>query len=54
MIFQCKLVRKSVSFSVTPSNGIDQIKKISNYVCKLNGGDGAFRELADIIISSQK
>lgn len=47
-------IMKSVSFSVTPSNGIDQIKKISNYVCKLNGGDGAFRELADIIISSQK
>ncbi len=47
-------IMKSVGFSVTPSNGIDQIKKISNYVCKLNGGDGAFRELADIIISSQK
>ncbi len=47
-------IMKSVGFSVTPSNGIDQIKKISNYVCKLNGGDGVFRELADIIISSQK
>ena len=47
-------IMKSVGFSVTPSNGIDQIKKISNYVCKLNGGDGVFRELADIIIYSQK
>ncbi len=47
-------IMKSVGFSVTPYNGIDQIKKISNYVCKLKGGDGAFRELADIIISSQK
>ena len=47
-------IMKSVGFSATPSDGIIQLQKISNYVCKLKGGNGAFREFADVIISSRK
>ena len=47
-------IMKSVGFSATPSDGIIQLQKISNYVCKFKGGDGAFREFADVIISSRK
>jgi len=46
-------IMKSVGFSCSPNDGIKQIQTISDYVCKLNGGDGVFRELADIIISCQ-
>ena len=44
-------IMKSVGFACSPNDGIKQIQKISDYVCKLNGGDGVFREFADIIIS---
>ena len=30
------------------------IKKIADYTCSKKGGEGAFRELADLIISSKK
>jgi len=42
---------QNIGFSGTPSDGIDEIKKNSDYVCKNSGGHGAFREFADIIIS---
>jgi len=45
---------KKVGLSVTPNDGILQTKKISDYVCKNIGGNGAFRELADLIIDSKK
>jgi len=45
-----KLMEK-VGFSVTPKDGIEQAKKVADYVCKLNGGEGVFRELADLILS---
>ena len=46
-------IMKSVGFACSPNDGIKQIQKISDYVCKLNGGNGVFREFADIIISCQ-
>lgn len=44
---------KKVGLSATPSDGIAKAKKICHYVCKVNGGDGAFREFADLIIQNQ-
>lgn len=41
---------KSVGLSATPSDGIDEIKQICNYVCKSKGGHGAFREFVDYIL----
>ena len=43
-------IMKSVGFSVTPSDGNYRVKKISDYICDLKGGEGAFREFADIIL----
>jgi len=48
-----KLLKK-VGFSATPADGIKEAKKIVNYICKNNGGRGAFREIIDLILSSQK
>jgi 3-deoxy-D-manno-octulosonate 8-phosphate phosphatase (KDO 8-P phosphatase) len=45
---------KHVGLAVTPNDGILKNKKISDYVCKNMGGNGAFREIADLILSSRK
>ena len=43
---------KKVGFSASPNDGIAQVKRIADYVCKTNGGDGVLREVADLIIST--
>ena len=45
---------KLVGFSATPSDGILEAQKICDYVCKNKGGRGVFREIADMILFSQK
>ena len=45
---------KLVGFSATPSDGIFEAKKICDYTCKSLGGNGAFREIVDLIVNSQK
>lgn len=42
---------KKVGLGATPADGVDKVKRISNYVCKTKGGSGAFREFADLILS---
>ena len=43
-------IMKLVGFSATPANGLYQIKKIADYICKSRGGEGAFREFTDLIL----
>jgi hypothetical protein len=43
---------KKIVFSM-PKDGVMQIEKYKLY-CSSNGGNGAFRELVDIIIASKK
>jgi YrbI family 3-deoxy-D-manno-octulosonate 8-phosphate phosphatase len=47
-------IMKMVAFSATPFDGNFDVKKISHYRCKTKGGEGAFREIADLIINSKK
>lgn len=42
---------KEVGFSAVPNDGIDSLKEICQYVCQKNGGNGAFREFADLILA---
>jgi YrbI family 3-deoxy-D-manno-octulosonate 8-phosphate phosphatase len=44
-----KLLEK-VGFSASPNDGMEIIKKKCDYICKKNGGEGAFREVADLIL----
>lgn len=44
---------EKVGLSATPNDGIDSVKKICNYICKNNGGNAAFREIVDLIVSSK-
>lgn len=40
-----------VGLTATPCDGTDFVKNIVHYVCKNKGGNGAFREFAELIIS---
>lgn len=45
---------KKVGFSACPADAISDVKVICNYICKLNGGHGVFREISDLILQVQK
>jgi len=47
-----KLMKK-IGFSATPFDGILQAKKIANYICKTSGGNGALREIIDLILEEK-
>jgi len=44
---------KLVGFAASPRDGINKAKQVSDYVCKNNGGNGAFREIADLILQAK-
>jgi len=41
---------KKVGFSATPQDGISEVRSIVDHICKKKGGEGAFREIADIFL----
>jgi YrbI family 3-deoxy-D-manno-octulosonate 8-phosphate phosphatase len=45
-------VLEKVGFSGCPNDAIDEVKNISQYICKNKGGDGAVREFVDLIIKN--
>jgi len=44
---------KNVGFSACPKDGMENVKKICNYTCKKEGGNGAFRELVELILKNR-
>ena len=40
-----------VGLSAVTHDAVKEAKKVSHYICKSNGGAGAFREIADLILS---
>lgn len=44
---------KQVGFSCCPNSGIEEVKKHVDYVCKKNGGEGAVREVIDMILKAK-
>jgi len=44
-------IMKLVGFKATPSDGMSFIKELADYVCENKGGNGAFREVAELIIA---
>ncbi len=44
---------KAVGFSAAPANALLPVKKTVNYISKLEGGNGAAREIIDMILKSQ-
>lgn len=45
---------KKIGFSAAPNDCILETKEICDYICNKNGGNAAFREFVDVIISSKK
>jgi len=43
-------IMSNIGVSAAPNDAVEKICTLVDYVCKLNGGHGAFREFAEIII----
>ena len=46
-------IMKRVGLAATPADGLPQIQEIATYVCTKPGGQGAFREVAEMIIGAK-
>lgn len=44
---------RAVGFSAAPADGLPQVLKVVDYVCRQKGGEGAVRELAEMILLSR-
>ncbi len=38
-------------FSAAPKNAVPQVKKVVDYICERKGGDGAYREIAEMLLA---
>jgi len=46
-------VLKYVGFSVAVNNAVDEVKQIADYITHKNGGFGAIREIAELILKTK-
>ena len=44
---------KEVGLAVTVPNALEEVKKHAHYITKRTGGDGAYREMIDLILNAQ-
>ena len=44
---------KKVGLAASPNDGMEIVKEKCDYICNKNGGNGAFREIADLMLKSQ-
>ncbi|MCM3652961.1 KdsC family phosphatase [Metabacillus litoralis] len=44
-------IQQAVGFPAAPNNAVEIVKQHVKYVAKLNGGDGAVREIIDLILN---
>jgi len=44
---------KAVGFSASPADGMPQIAAAVDYVCQKKGGEGAVREIVEMILEAQ-
>jgi len=45
---------KEVGFSATPADGMPQVAAAIDYVCQKKGGEGAVREIIEMILDAQR
>ncbi len=48
--FNDEEVLKMVGLSACPADALEPIKELCDYICTVEGGQGAFRDLAELII----
>jgi YrbI family 3-deoxy-D-manno-octulosonate 8-phosphate phosphatase len=44
---------KAVGFSATPADGMPQVAAVVDYICRKKGGEGAVREIIEMIFDAQ-
>jgi YrbI family 3-deoxy-D-manno-octulosonate 8-phosphate phosphatase len=44
---------QAVGFSAAPADGLPPVLKVVDYVCRKKGGEGAVREVADLILKAK-
>jgi len=44
---------KAVGFSAAPADGLPSVRQAVDYVCRKKGGEGAVREVTDLILAAQ-
>ncbi|MDP1949134.1 MAG: HAD hydrolase family protein [Nitrospirota bacterium] len=44
---------KAVGFSATPADGMPQVAAVVDYICQKKGGEGAVREMIEMILEAQ-
>jgi len=44
---------KEVGFSATPADGMPQVAAVVDYICRKKGGEGAVREIVEMILEAQ-
>lgn len=47
-------VMKQVGLTATPNDGMSMVKEVADYICENKGGNGAFREFAELIIECKR
>jgi len=45
---------KAVGFSATPADGMSQVAAVVDYICSKKGGEGAVREIIEMILAAQR
>jgi len=45
---------KAVGFSATPADGVPQVAAVVDYICQKKGGEGAVREIIEMILEAQQ
>ena len=45
---------KAVGFSATPADGMPQVAAVVDYICQKKGGEGAVREIIEMILEAQQ
>ena len=45
---------KEVGFSATPADGMPQVAAVVDYICQKKGGEGAVREIIEMILDAQQ
>ncbi|MDH4188395.1 MAG: HAD-IIIA family hydrolase [Nitrospira sp.] len=45
---------KEVGFSATPADGMPQVAAVVDYICQKKGGEGAVREICEMILNARQ
>jgi YrbI family 3-deoxy-D-manno-octulosonate 8-phosphate phosphatase len=46
-------IMKKCGLSISPKNAVKEVKKIADYVSEIKGGEGVFRDTADLILTNK-